>query len=304
MSEKQRRHVNYRYFLKLLNLRENGRLDQDYVERLATQLRQSSVKQAVVQAWDGRYDEQGQFDWERTTSLYVPNDHLFAVVRQHPDLFIPCASINPKRRDALEELARCADLGARMVKIHPPTMAVDPGQPRFRAFYRRCAERRILVMAHTGAEHAADTAGLEHCHPAKLALPLEEGCTVIAAHAGSTAFFDKEDFFAEFVALTRRFPNLYCDTSILASMTRWRHLMRVRDTPEAVQRAVHASDFPFPANPLVFWNHLGPRQLFRLLAERNLLERDYRLKLAVGLPAAVFSRGAQLLRLAQGPTPR
>lgn len=298
LSQKQRRHINFRYFLKLLNLSENGRLDQDYVERLAGQVRASSLKQVVLQAWDGRYDQQGKLDWERTTSLYVPNDYLFKVVRQHPGLFVPCLSINPKRRDALDELDRGAALGAKVVKIHPPTMDVDPGEARFRPFYRRCAEQKIIVMAHTGSEHAADAAGMANSTPLKLALALEEGCTVIAAHAGMTAFFDKEDFFPDFVTLARRHPNLYCDTSILGSVTRWRCLRRLQAAPEALARAVHGSDFPFPSNALVFWNRLPRAELSKLLAERNLLERDYRLKQALGLPDAVFTRGAKLLGLA------
>jgi predicted TIM-barrel fold metal-dependent hydrolase len=295
LAEKQRRHINYRYFLKLLKLSENGRLDQDYVERLASQVRASSLKKVVLQAWDGRYDQRGKLDWERTTSLYVPNDYLFKVVRQYPELFIPCLSINPKRRDALEELDRGAALGAKVVKIHPPTMDVDPGEARFRPFYRRCAQGKIVVLVHTGSEHAADIAGLANCDPLKLTLALEEGCTVVAAHAGTTAFFDKEDFFPHMVTMVRRYPNLYCDTAIMGTMPRWRCLPRLQTAPEVLARAIQGSDFPFPPNPLVFWNRLPPAELFSLLAERNLLERDYRLKKALGLPDAVFRRGAKLL---------
>jgi len=295
LSQKQRRHVNFRYFLKLLKLSENGRLDQDYVERLASQVRASSLKQVVLQAWDGRYDQAGRLDWEHTTSLYVPNDYLFKVVRQYPDLFIPCLSINPKRRDALDELDRGAALGARVVKVHPPTMDVDPSEARFRPFYRRCAQRKLMVMVHTGSEHAADIVGLANCDPSKLVLALEEGCTVVAAHAGMTAFYDKEDFFPAFVKMARRYPNLYCDTAILGSMGRWRCLPRLQAAPEALARAIHGSDFPFPPNALVFWHRLPPAALASLLAERNLLERDYQLKRALGLPEAVFTRGAKLL---------
>jgi hypothetical protein len=43
------------------------------------------------------------------------------------------------------------------------------------------------------------------------------------------------------------------------------------------------------------WWRLRPSQVLRLAAERNLLERDYQLKLALGVPAEVFERGAQVL---------
>ncbi len=295
IADKQRRHWNYAFLLRLLDLRENGRMDEDYVQRLVSQLRDSSIDKAVLQAWDCRYDERGTPDWERTTSVFVPNDYLFRIVERYPDLFVPCVSINPKRRDALEQLDRSVARGARVLKIHPPTQDVDPGAPRFRAFFRHCAEKKVVVMVHTGAEHSAETVGIENCHPNKLRLALEEGCTVIAAHAGMSAFFDREDFYPSLVSLIRSFPNLYCDTAVLASMFRWRNLPRILETPEVLERLIHGSDFPFPSNPLVFWNRLSPYTVGSLLGQPNLLERDYRLKLGLGLPQSAFERGGELL---------
>lgn len=150
-------------------------------------------------------------------------------------------------------------------------------------------------MVHTGAEHSADTVGIELSHPEKLRLALEEGCTVIAAHAGMSAFFDREDFFPSLVSLIRSFPNLYCDTAVLASMFRWRNLPRILETPEVLERTIHGSDFPFPSNPLVFWNRLSPSTVGSLLGQPNLLERDYRIKRGLGLPQSVFERGSELL---------
>lgn len=81
----------------------------------------------------------------------------------------------------------------------------------------------------------------------------------------------------------------------LASMLRWRNIPRLLTFPEILERLLHASDFPFPSNALVFWNRLSPGRLLALLSERNLVERDFRLKQALGLPAEVFERGARLL---------
>ena len=108
-------------------------MDQDYVTELVRQLRSSSISKAVLLSYDGRYNSKGCLDRE-ATNVYVPNHYLFRVVREHPALFIPCASINPKRRDAIEELDHCAEEGTRVLKIHPPTQDVDPGEERFRPF--------------------------------------------------------------------------------------------------------------------------------------------------------------------------
>ncbi len=300
LSPAQREHRNYRFLLTLLGLSENGRMDQDYVEVLVRQLRASSIAKAVLVGQDKRYDDNGYAD-DEATAFYVPNDYVFQTVRQHPELFVPCVSINPKRRDAMDELEKCASDGARVLKIHPPIQDVDAADERFRPFYRRVAELDIVLMIHTGAEHSSVVVNHELSDPARLVPALEEGCTVVAAHSGMNAVFDDtssfRDFLPNLVALAERFPNLYCDTAVLASMFRWRNIPQLLEKEVLAERLVHASDFPFPANALVFWNRLSPAQTLRLCSETNLFERDYRIKHGLRVPVAAFERGAGLLGL-------
>lgn len=297
ISPRQQEHWTYWFFRRLLKLRP-GRMDQDYLAQLVGQLRTSSVQKGVLLAQDARYDRRGEMD-KAATNFFTPNDYVFKVVDQYPDLFIPCVSINPKRRDALEELDRCAELGARVLKIHPPTQDVDPAEDSFRPFYRRLAEHRILLMVHTGMEHSSEVVGHHVSDPARLRPALEQGCTVIASHAGSGAYFDDKGEYSHFLPnlldLIRHFPSLYCDTAVLTAMFRWRNLPDLLAEETVLDRIVYASDWPFPANALVFWNRLPPRLLLELCSETNLFERNYQLQRALGLPAASFERGAQLL---------
>ena len=113
-----------------------------------------------------------------------------------------------------------------------------------------------------------------------------------------SAFFDPEDFFPQLIELIHRFPNLYADTAVLADKFRWRCLPRMLEREDVLERTIYGSDTPFPSNALVFWNRLPAGNLFHLATEKNLFERDYRLKQALGLPAHVFERGARLLGLA------
>jgi predicted TIM-barrel fold metal-dependent hydrolase len=295
LSPRQQRHVNFRLLRALLSSDEGaGSLDDLYVARLAAMLRASSVRRAVLLAQDGRYDAQGRLDRD-ATPVYVPNDWVLAVCARHPELFLPGASINPWRADAHDELERVAARGVRLLKIHPPVQAVDPGERRFARFYRRCAELSVIVSVHTGPEHQAEIAGTQHCSPARLELALEQGCTAIAAHAGMSNFFDPEDFFADLLAMVRRHPRFYCETSVLGTLGRFRCLPWLLREPEIVARLLHGSDFPFPAHALIHAPRLRPSTTLALCAERNLIERDYRLKLALGVPAAVFERTAALL---------
>ncbi len=181
---------------------------------------------------------------------------------------------------------------------------MNPAEERFRPFYRRVAERGMILMVHTGSEHASEITDPALTDPARLLPALEEGCTVVAAHSGMGSFLDRrpfrEDFLRSLVALVARFPKLYCDTAVLGSLFRWRTIPRILEEPALVERVIYGSDWPYTSNALVFWNRLSPGRMLSLCVERNLFERDYQLKRSLGLPARVFQRGAQLLREA-GP---
>jgi uncharacterized protein len=297
ISPTQREHRNYRFLQRLLRIEGAADLDAAYVKRLTEQMRDSDVTAAWLMGYDCRYGADGTPDIANTTSVYVPNDHVFRVVREHPDLFHPCPSLNPQRADWRNELEHCATRGARVLKIHPPTQDVNPGDPRFREFYRRCASLGVAVMVHTGTEHSAAIVSHTLSDPRLLRTALDQGCTVIAAHAGMANTFDRpeHDFFPHLQKLLREYPRLYCDTAVLGSLLRWRCIPRMLRDPLVVSRTLHGSDFPFPSNPLVFWHRLHPRVLVHLLGMTNLLKRDWSLKRALGLPPEVFRRTSTLL---------
>lgn len=305
VSSAQKANPSYSLLNRLLRLPPTGDLNEIYVEALVRQSHEArealGTFKVVLLAQDCRYTATGEPDWVNT-SVYVPNEHLFRVVARYPDLFIPCPSLNPQRRDWEAELDYCLSQGARVLKIHPPTQAVNPGDPKFREFYRKCAAKGMRIMVHTGAEHSAPIASKTLGDPRFLELALEEGCTVIAAHTGTRAFFNPpvEDHFPDFVALATKHPRLYGDTAVLGSQFRWRCIPDIVRTPSALPRILHASDWPFPANALVFWNRLHPFTLVALMAEENLFLRDLRLKQALGMPEDSFRRFGQL----PSPPPR
>jgi hypothetical protein len=192
-----------------------------------------------------------------------------------------------------------------MLKIHPPTQAVDPDEPRFREFYRKCAQSGVRLMVHTGTEHSAPIASQRLGDARLLNLALSEGCTVVAAHSATRAFFDPpaEDFFSFLEEMMRDQPRLYGDTAVLGALPRWRCLPGILNSPTAKPRTLHGSDWPFPANALVFWNRLHPLTLLDLMAEKNLFLRDLRLKRALGMPPESFTLPADVLGLGRGAMP-
>lgn len=274
VSPRMRDGLLFRFIRWRLGIRADA-IDEGYVDLLVRTVRASRFGRVVLFAQDGCYDEEGRLDLGRT-HLYIPNDYVLSTAARWPQHFWACASINPLRRDALEELDRVADGGAKMVKVHPPIQGVDPGLERFRPFYRRVAARGLVLVVHTGHEHSAPIYGQKLGDPARLATALEEGGTVVAAHAGTAHWWDAEDYSGGFRSMLERWPNLYGDTAILGNIFRLGALKRLAADPQVRSRLIHGSDFPLLPSNLV------PRRPF-LIWENNLLERDARIKEAYGI---------------------
>jgi len=269
-------------------------LDEGYVVVLAETLEASGLDKGVILAQDAVYDRNGLPDWEKT-HFYVPNDYLFAVVRRYAQRMIPCISINPDRADAVPELERWAEQGARVLKIHPPTQGVDIADKKHARFFRRCAELKVVVMVHTGHEHSAPVVNIELASPKKLELALGEGCTVVACHCGSGWPTDHPDMLPDFLAMLRQYKNLWGDTAVLGTPGRVRDLLRLLADDVAKDRLLHGSDYPFPAFPLGFLTRLGPVEAARLQAIKNPLKQDLALKEALGIGRTSAARAYRLV---------
>ena len=299
----------FRSLVALLRLRVPGKtIDQRYEEVLAEQVKNSGLNKVAVLGQDAVYDRNGRPDWERT-SFYVPNDYVFDVVGRHSETMIACPSINPERADALDELARCHSKGARLLKIHPPTQGVNIADRRHATFFRRCCDLNTVVLVHTGHEHSAPVIDKNLAAPHRLELALDQGCTVVACHAGTGWVTDTPDQLPEFVSLLKRYPKLWGDTAVLGTAGRVRDFGRLLDGDEAAEdrelirsRLLHGSDFPFPAAPAAFLARIGPEVSLKLEMEPNLLKRDFDLKQALGIGRDSAQQAYKLLS-AKGDPP-
>jgi len=272
-----------------------GDLDGMLVARLLHMLRTSSLGSAVILAQDDVHDEQGRV-LPGVGSFYVPNDYVLALAKQHRE-FLPAVSIHPARPDALAELERCLAEGAVMMKCLPNCQNINCSDRRLTKFWERMAEARLPLLAHTGGEHTLPVVRPEFSDPRILQLPLECGVTVIAAHSGTKSGLTDPEYFHGFAEMTRRYPNLYGDTSAFNVPLRGRHIRKCLMEPLA-SRLVHGSDFPVPVNGLWAWlrGFLSWKAYRQAQRTSNVLERDYQLKVAMGFNPDHFTRIAQLLR--------
>jgi predicted TIM-barrel fold metal-dependent hydrolase len=273
---------------------DDAALDSSYVEFLRRSIRGAGfLKQVVALAMDYTCSPDGR-RLEDRTPFYTPNDYVAALAARHPE-FLFGASIHPYRPDALDELDRCAALGAVLVKWIPNVQAMDPADARCRAFYRKLAEHRIALLSHAGDEKALFVSSQDYGDPRRLVAALEEGVTVIAAHAASLGERDSRSNMDLLFEMFPRWPNLFADTSALTLITRWRKLRPVIERREFHARLLHGSDFPIPPACTMYLASMSPAAWWRAWTRANPLRRDFLIKQALGMPAQVYTRGYEVL---------
>ena len=275
----------------------DGDLESVYSHHLLKLVRESTSLDAIVLlAHEQVYDPDGT-PRRDLGSMYVPNDVVLDLADRHPE-FLAGVSIHPARRDALEELERCIERGAVLMKCLPNCQNIDPSDVRYRRFWERMAEARLPLLAHTGGEHTVPEVNRRLADPKLLRLPLECGVTVIAAHCATKSGPTDRDFFDDWVKMLAEFPNLYGDISAMVSLNRCAHL---RDClrPEIAPRVLHGSDFPVPVLGHRLWlqQWIGWSDFRRIQKIGNPLERDWEFKRLLGFEEEVCTRATRLLRI-------
>jgi predicted TIM-barrel fold metal-dependent hydrolase len=266
-------------------------------ERIAGWIDKSRhVSGAIVLALDGVVRPDGKLD-RKATEMYVPNEFVRDNARRFPSLYYG-ASINPYRTDALQRLQGAAAEGARLVKWIPSIQMIDPADPRIVPFYRRMAELGIPLLTHTGNERSFTRADDSLADPERLALALESGVTVVAAHVATTGENRGEDNMERLLRMFGKYPRLYADISSLTQVNKLGYLDRALKDPRTRGRLVYGSDFPLTnlmiVSPYYFPFNLTFGQMRSLSRISNTWDRDVKLKQALGVPADIFRRSGEL----------
>jgi len=131
-----------------------------------------------------------------------------------PERLLPYGGIHPRyTTDPAGDVDRLVGLGIRLLKIHPPHMtfpanAYTEGLAALGAVYRRCEERGLPVMIHTGTS-IFPGARSKYGNPLEIddvAIDFPD-LRIVMAHGGRP-FWMEEAFF-----VLRRHPNVWLDVS-------------------------------------------------------------------------------------------
>ena len=273
-----------------LDAADPARSNRKYVDDLLRELRASKyVGRAVLLGLDGAYDGQGRLDRERT-DLLVSNTYVLNVAKTYPDEFLAGVSINPQRRDAIEEVVRCAEAGSALVKVLPNAQGFDPGNPRYIPFYRALARHGLPLLSHVGYEFSLIGKDQSVGDPDRLRVPLDEGVTVIAAHGCNNGLLVHEPFYATLLSLVKTYPNFFTDVSALTLPNRFLMLLKLRRHPELADRLLFGTDYPLPVFHLPTWGRVRMRELASIIHTTNRFDRQYRVLQSLGIATGSFDK--------------
>lgn len=283
------------HHLGLPPLKKIKNLDQLYVEHLLQLVKTSSLDAIVILAHDHVYDDQGR-KINLKNNYHIPNAYVLQLAKKFPE-FLPAISIHPARADAMDELERCLEGGAIMLKILPNCHDINCNNPRYKKFWERMAQARLPLLAHTGGEHTLPIFNKAYANPEILKLPLECGVNVIAAHSATKSGLFDPNYLENLITMMSHYPNLYADNSAFNIPFRSRYFKQALESP-LIERMIHGSDFPVLIYGHWAWMRgLIDWQTFRRWQNQpNVLERDYQIKKAIGFPEETFTRINNLLR--------
>ena len=240
-----------------------------------------------ILAFDKHYRTDGSVDLEKT-EFYVPNEYVFSLVSQYPDLFVPAISVNPYRLDALDELEKCAAHGARVVKWLPNAMGIDPSDERCDPFYQKMKQLDLVLLSHGGEEKAVEAEEDQKLgNPLLLRRALDWGVKVIVAHCAGLG--DNEDLDAKdkrrvtnfdlFMRLMddKRYEGLvFGDVSAMTQFNRiGRPLTTVLIREDLHERLLNGSDYPLPAINVLIRTRPLVKRGYITNDERNCLDEIY-----------------------------
>lgn len=280
--------LKFKVYMSSAGVDDETKADPQVIERLARLVGhiQGHGKHRLL-AFDKHYRRDGSVNLEKT-EFYVPNEYVFAVAQQHPDLFVPNISVNPYRPDALAELEKWSQRGARVVKWLPNAMGIDPSDPQCDPFYRKMKELNLILLSHGGEEKAVEAEEDQKLgNPLLLRRALDHGVKVIVAHCaglGTNEDLDSKDRkqcdnFDLFLRLMdeKRYEGLvFGEISAMTQFNRsGKPLQTILKREDLHERLVNGSDYPLPAVNVLIRTRPLVKQGYLTTAEGECLHEIY-----------------------------
>ena len=315
--------LKFKVYMSSAGAADEANADAQLVARLVNLVRhiRGHGKHRLL-AFDKHYRRDGSVDLEKT-EFYAPNEYVFELAERYPELFVPSISVNPYRPDAIAELEKWAQRGARIVKWLPNAMGIDPSDPKCDPFYQKMKELDLILLSHGGEEKAVEAEEDQKLgNPLLLRRALDHGVKVIVAHCaglGTNEDLDSKDRkqvhnFDLFLRLMdeKRYEGLvFGEISAMTQFNRaGKPLQTILAREDLHERLVNGSDYPLPAvnllirtRPLVKQGYItqSEGECLKEIYDYNPLLFDFVLKRTLklpgtskALPASIFMTNSAL----------
>ena len=172
------------------------------------------------------------------------NDFAARYAEASPERILPYGGVHARfTKDPEGDVDRLIDLGIRCLKIHPPHQchpanAYTEGLEALGRIYRRCEERGLPVLVHTGTS-IFPGARSKWGNPMELddvAIDFPK-LTIVMAHGGRPLWME-EAFF-----ILRRHPNVYLELSGIPPARLLEYFPRLTDI---AHKTIWGTDWPSP----------------------------------------------------------
>lgn len=282
------RRIKFEVYASAAGIKNMENADEEYISRLTRLI--SHIKghgKYGIMAFDKFYNVDGTANLE-FTSFYVPNDYVFKISEQYPEMFLPTVSVHPYRFDVVKELEKWAKRGAKIVKWLPNAMGMDPSHEKTDDFYKVMKQHNMILLSHTGDEQAVEAEEHQkYGNPLLLRKPLSYGIRVIMAHCASLGECDDLDdpqknkvpcfdLFLRLMAEPRYKKLAFGDISAITQFNRdplvLRKLIQRKDLHN---RLVNGSDYPLPAINIIIRTKYLEKEGFITSRERAQLNEIY-----------------------------
>jgi predicted TIM-barrel fold metal-dependent hydrolase len=201
--------------------------------------------------------------WHAPEGALISNDEVAAFVAAHPTRLAGLASVDLRKpMPAVRELRRCVKgLGLRGLRLLPWLWGLPPNDRRYYPLYAECVELGVpfcTQVGHTGPLRSSET-GRPIPYLDEVALDFPE-LVIVAGHIGYP-------WTEEMIALARKYPNVYIDTSAYTAQRYPPELVRYLQG-RGRQKVLFGSNYPmiFPQKALDGLDALGldaeARELF------------------------------------------
>ncbi|MBS2015476.1 MAG: amidohydrolase [Deltaproteobacteria bacterium] len=198
MQQPTRKFLEDEMFESLRRWTGNAELTQDLpIEMTLAAMDAAGVDLGILSAWHG------------PRGPLISNEEVAAIVAAHPGRFAGLAAVDLRKPvAAVRELRRCVrELGFKGLRVIPWLWELPPNDRRYYPLYAECVELGVpfcTQVGHTGPLRSSET-GRPIPYLDDVALDFPD-LVIVAGHVGYP-------WTEEMIALARKYPNVYIDTS-------------------------------------------------------------------------------------------